>query len=212
MRILVLARHVAETDRVLQAATGVAALGHEVLLLACAREGEPPHQRDGSLLVERVVEPPPMIPRWDEVSGSLQDAMVLFEHGIAALLEQPADVLLAVGWPVAWAAVGLHRSFEVPLVALLEPRRIARRRRRWGRGDELIEETERWLASEATRVVVRSAVAREILVEQLATPADHVRVIAGGGAERLAAVCSEAAEAPITIGEARRARAMKGAG
>ncbi|HEX9712374.1 MAG TPA: glycosyltransferase family 4 protein [Actinomycetota bacterium] len=213
MRLLLLARHAGPDPgapaRALNAARGLASHGHEVRLLACARAGEPLDETIEGVRVERVPDPPPMIPDWDQVSRSLQDGMVLFERGISSLLAQPADLLVGMGWPVATAAVGLRRSFETPLVALLEPRRIARRRRRWGRGDVLIEETERWLASGSARVVVRSSAARAVVIEQLAIPAERVRVIAGskGAGARLAGVCSEALNAPITIGDARRALA-----
>lgn len=172
MRILMLAeRALADADsspdrRVFDLAAGLAGRGHAVRLLVCAQPGEPAREEHGSLVVQRIADYPPIIPRWDAVSGALQRGIGLFEHGIAALLHQPVDLIHGFGWRCAQPAAGLRRAFGLPLVATIDqPRRIARRGRRWNRGDELIDASERWLVTAAARVIVRSPAARRTMAD-----------------------------------------------
>jgi len=187
MHVLMLADLSEPSSRALTAARALGARGHEVEVLAPDR-GEP-----AGPPVSLVPEHPPVISSWDQVAGSLQRDLALLERGLRRAQEVAFDVLDARGWRAAYAAAGLREAFGLPIVASLDAlRRIERRGRRWTRGDDLIEQTERWLASIAAAVVVRSGTAARAFPDGA-----DVDVVAGTGAgerhaERLEGIYAKA--------------------
>jgi len=150
--------------------------GHDVHVIAKALG-------DGSVVAERVPEYPPMIPSWDQISGALHAGLGMLERGIAILDRRGVDVIHAHDWRTAYPAVALHRAFAVPLVTTLHEVPATAD----GRGEELIGQTARWLASESTRMIVGSASVRKVIVETIGVEAARIDLVAARaqGAARL---------------------------
>lgn len=138
MRILLLTTSYAARGRgaaVRRLALAIADAGHDLTVIA-------PESAEPDPFVARVQEYPPVVPVKDRLAWTLQQNSALGAAATAHIRRVGTDVVHAVGWDVAWAAVGLKQTLGPPLVATVaeevpirdltgEHRRIAREARAW---------------------------------------------------------------------------------
>ena len=191
-------------------ARALATAGHDVQLLVTTAPGpgavvSPGPRREGAGTLERVevaVEP---------LTGTTDDGLARLlerEHALAgaalrAADPHPPDVVHALDWPVAHAAVTVATALHRPLVAGL----ALPARHEEGLPPGLREAAvtlQGWLVERATRVIVSTAAMRGEVRRHSGVPRDHVDVVHAGlavpelrvPAERVAAAHERWAASP----------------
>ncbi|MGH2711652.1 MAG: glycosyltransferase family 4 protein [Actinomycetota bacterium] len=155
-----LSRHVYELSRHLAQA------GHEVTVYTRGHPDAPSEEvREGVRLVRVQGYPPPLD---DLIPWTLTFNIALIHRAMDELAEGRADVLHAHDWLVAYASTVLADLCSLPLVATIHATELGRHRGRLpGPRQTFVHEVERWLVSEAERVITCSAFMREQVSDSL---------------------------------------------
>ena len=151
-----LSRHVYELSRHL------AREAHAVTVYTRGCDGAPAEEVDEGVRVVRVDGYPPPLAIEDLVPWTLAFNIALIHRAMGELLDEAPDVLHAHDWLVAYAAVVLKDVAALPLVATIHATEHGRHGGSLpGPTQRFVDKVERWLVSEANRVVTCSAYMRE---------------------------------------------------
>ncbi|MFC4064770.1 glycosyltransferase family 4 protein [Actinoplanes subglobosus] len=164
-------------------ATTLARAGHEVTVVT--------RHSPGALLEEytegvRVVRAPDDPPAFDTAGGDLLAWAVAFNHTLTRAALHAArtggfDVVHAHDWLVAHTAVTLREHLDVPLVATIHATESGRHQGYLPAAhNRTIDDVERWLTTEAVRVIVCSGYMKREIGRLFATSADRVDVVPNG--------------------------------
>ncbi|MEU4157197.1 glycosyltransferase family 4 protein [Actinoplanes sp. NPDC026670] len=164
-------------------ATTLVRAGHEVTVVT--------RHAPGALLEEytegvRVVRAPDDPPNFDVTGGNLLAWAVAFNHTLTRAALHAArtggfDVVHAHDWLVAHTAVTLREHLDVPLVATIHATESGRHQGYLPNPhNRTIDDIERWLATEAVRVIVCSAYMKREIGRLFEVPADRVDVVHNG--------------------------------
>ncbi len=171
-----LARHVHALSGAL------ASLGHEVTVYTRGHPDSPTEEDDRGVRVVRADEYPPRIAFEDLVPWVLALNLSLLHRAQADPGE--IDVLHAHDWLVAHAAAALKDLHRLPLVATVHATEFGRRgstgKGLKGRPSAFIHQVERWLTSEAGRIITCSDYMRRQVNDLFHLPPDTVDVIPNG--------------------------------
>ncbi|WP_436537342.1 glycosyltransferase family 4 protein [Actinoplanes sp. HUAS TT8] len=134
----------------------------------------------------RVIRAPDDPPRFDSAGGNLLPWATAFNHALtrAALRAARAhrfDVVHAHDWLVAHTATTLRDHLGVPLVATVHATESGRHQG-WlpAAHNRTIDDVERWLCTEAARVIVCSEYMRAEVTRLFAIPAARTEVVRNG--------------------------------
>lgn len=156
--------------------------GADVALVAAAT-GPTSTQELGGVAVTWVAEAPPVLPA--DPDYDLSRVLALSSRTFAAAeriqRDDPADVVLALGWQTAYAAANLHATHGVPVVAALRTTEIGRGGGSLGADHaRLVHQVEWWLTDEARRVVTDSRSVRHELAHAFRLPPAKLEVVPAG--------------------------------
>jgi glycogen synthase len=164
-----LSRHVFDLSRHL------ALQGHEVTVYTRGQSGAPAEEVDGRVRVSRVDGYPPPLAIEDLVPWTLAFNIGLIHRAMGEVSARPPDVLHAHDWLVTYAATVLKDLCSLPLVTTVHATEHGRHGGHLpGPTQRFIHRVERWLVSEADRVITCSAFMRDEVVTALG--ADEARL------------------------------------
>ena len=151
-----LSRHVYELSRHL------ALEGHAVTVYTRGHPDAPRDEIDAGVRVVRVEGYPPPLAIEDLVPWTLAFNIALIHRALPDLRADPPDVVHAHDWLVAYAGAVLTDLSSVPLVATIHATEHGRHRGSLpGPTQRFVHRVERWLVSQAERVIACSAFMRE---------------------------------------------------
>jgi glycogen(starch) synthase len=152
--------------------------GHDVSVYTRAHAEGELSGVDDRVRLSRVAEYPPPLNSDELIPWTLAFNIGLIHRAAAGLAEDPPDVLHAHDWLVAYAGSVLKDLLGVPLVATIHATERGRHGGRLpGPTQRFIHGVERWLVSEADRVITCSAFMRDEVVESLGGLDDRIDVI-----------------------------------
>ncbi|WP_305786859.1 glycosyltransferase family 4 protein [Symbioplanes lichenis] len=160
-------------------ATALVAGGHEVTVVTRHAPGSLREEYAEGVHVVRAPEDPVDYPH-------LVGEATAFNHTFTRAALRAArtgryDVVHAHDWLVAHAAVTLREHLDVPLVATIHATEAGRHQGYLPEAhNRTIDDVERWLASEAARVIVCSDYMRREVQRQFAVPAARTAVVRNG--------------------------------
>lgn len=164
-------------------ATTLVRAGHEVTVVTRHAPGALLEEYTEGVRVVRAADDPP---HFDVTGGNLLAWAVAFNHTLtrAALYAARTggfDVVHAHDWLVAHTAVTLREHLDVPLVATVHATESGRHQGYLPHPhNRTIDDVERWLATEAVRVIVCSGYMKREIVRQFDVPDDRVDVVHNG--------------------------------
>jgi glycogen(starch) synthase len=165
-----LSRHVYELSRHL------AYSGHDVTVYTRGHPDAPSEEMHEGVRLVRVQGYPP--PLDDLIPWTLTFNIALIHRAMDELAEGRTDVLHAHDWLVAYASTVLSDLCSLPLVATIHATERGRHRGRLpGPRQTFVHEAERWLVSEAERVITCSAFMREQVSASLGADPQRMDVI-----------------------------------
>src|SRR3954453_17338533 len=159
------------------------AAGHEVTVVTRHAAGAPLEEYVEGVRVIRAPEDPPLFPL---ATPSLLAWTMAFNHSLTRAALRAAetgeyDVIHAHDWLVTHTAVTLKEHLDLPLVATVHATE-AGRHRAWlpGEINRCVDSVGRWLAHEASRVLVCSRYLRCEVTRLLDLPTGKVEVVQNG--------------------------------
>jgi glycogen synthase len=152
------------------------ALGHEVHVVTRApgHTAGPVVDEVAGVRVLRVPEAPPMIPGWDQVATMLSSSSRLQAAAMRVARDVDLDVVHVVDRRVTDAAIALTDTFDLPVVATLDPTMRDLHPDLPAEHHRFFDQVERWLTDRAVRVVAGTRVGADRLCADLGVPADRV--------------------------------------
>lgn len=167
-----LSRHVFELSRHL------ALEGHSVTVYTRGHPDAPPDETLDGVRIARADGFPPPVPIEDLVPWTLAFNIALISRAMPDLVEDPPDILHAHDWLVAYGGVVLKGVCSLPLVATIHATEHGRHGGRLpGPTQRLVHSVERWLVSEAERVITCSAFMRDEVVGALGADEERLDLI-----------------------------------
>ncbi|AGL19681.1 glycosyltransferase family 4 protein [Actinoplanes sp. N902-109] len=164
-------------------ATSLVAAGHEVTVVTRHTPGAPREEYAEGVHVVRAPDDPPHHP---VVDHDLVGWTTAFNHTLTRAALRAArtggyDVVHAHDWLVTHAAVTLREHLDVPLVATIHATEAGRHQGCLPEPHHrTIDDIERWLATEADRVIVSSEYMRREVLRQFDIPAAKTAVVRNG--------------------------------
>ncbi|BCY13818.1 glycosyltransferase family 4 protein [Actinoplanes sp. L3-i22] len=164
-------------------AGALARAGHEVTVVT--------RHAPGALFEEhcegvRVIRAPEDPPAFTATGGDLLPWTTAFNHSLTraalrATRGRRYDLVHAHDWLVAHAAMTVRDHLDVPLVATIHATESGRHQG-WlpAAHNRTIDDVERWLCAEATRVIVCSEYMRHEVTRLFGVPADRTEVVRNG--------------------------------
>jgi len=154
--------------------------GVEVHVVTCDFPGTPEYEEIGGARVYRFESY--KIPAYDFLSWVFSMNRNMAQRAIEVIDAHNGriDIIHAHDWLVARAAVELRNLYEKPLVSTIHSTEWGRRGGIRNDYQRTINDTERWLVSESSRVICCSNYMADQICETLQAPREKVRVIRNG--------------------------------